>query len=430
MNYPESIAWLEGVTLYTRHDGLDSMRALCAYLGQPQKRLRFVHVAGTNGKGTICALLAAMLAADGKHVGLFTSPHLVSYRERIQTIRPDGENALCPTKISEDAFAAAMTRVREASERVTADGRMQPTYFQMLTAAAFLAFAEAQCDVVVLEVGVGGRIDATNVIDNARLCVIASISLDHTAVLGDTVEKIAAQKGGIMKPDVTTVIGPNVSSVIDVLERQAAALGAHVVRAADTALALTEGPNGCWIAAGVQTHLRGGYQTENIRTAVCAARQLGLGPAAIAEGLNHARWPGRMQLIEAADHAPLLLEGAHNEGGAQALCEWLTDHRRSYTQVTLVYGALTRKDPQIALARLLAAPIDRIIFAPLQAYGTLTAEAFREMTRSSDLPVDCEPDMKTAVAKALSETDKSGLVCAAGSLYLVGEILQLIENEG
>ena len=188
MTYQECIEWLEGVSLYGKKDGLTNMLQLMEEFGNPQEKIPAIHVAGTNGKGTTCALLNRILMETGRRTGMYTSPHLVRYTERIR---------VNDQEISEEDFARIGTAVRAAAEKMESDGKIHPTFFQLLTAIAFLYFAEQGAEILVLEVGVGGRLDATNIISKPLVCVIASVSLDHTKVLGSTIPEIAAERAGI-----------------------------------------------------------------------------------------------------------------------------------------------------------------------------------------------------------------------------------------
>ncbi|HRD77291.1 MAG TPA: folylpolyglutamate synthase/dihydrofolate synthase family protein, partial [Hyphomicrobiaceae bacterium] len=310
---------------------LDRSLALLEKLGRPQTRLPpVVHVAGTNGKGSTTAYLASMLQAAGKRVHVYTSPHLVRFNERIAVAGPDGHTR----PIDEDRLAGLLLRVAKVNA-----GR-PITFFEITTVAAFLAFSEIPADALILEVGLGGRFDATNVIDRPRLSVITSISMYHAERLGDTVEKIAFEKAGILKPGVTAVVSQQPASVHEVIEECARALGSPVVSFGRDFDAYAQGGRLVVQFADRLLDLPlpalvGRHQVINAGTAVAAASELGdlgLTEAAIASGLTSAAWPARMQRLT---HPPLLaalpagselwLDGGHNPGAGEMLAQTLAD---------------------------------------------------------------------------------------------------------
>lgn len=475
LNYQESIEWLEGVTVYGKKDGLNNMRALMKKLGDVQNLLKYVHVAGTNGKGTVCALLSSMLQCQGLKVGVFSSPHLVDYVERIQWNREgeaSSDQALRFTPgfscISKEEFAQIAGEVREAAQAVERDGDSYPTFFQLLTAIAFVAFYRHQVDVVVLEVGVGGRLDATNIIEPPLACVIASISLDHTGVLGNTPALIAAEKAGIIKDGVPVIVGENQEEVYRVIREVAQSHHSPVYYGEDMELEAEPGEKGalqvfCPLDEDsvleeplmIQTQLRGSYQIQNIRTAVQTAHVLGLSYEAVDQGMQQAFWPGRMQWIDPQEtrnvlgaegvHASWILEGAHNEDGASYLHSWMRDVMPSNLDTTLVFSALSKKDIRGILKKLLGerseaapawdvCPFKRLIFAPMDYYGGMRESDFSQILEEIQDELKMPGEILTAgsIREALIQadqvTDPKGLVIIAGSLYLAGEVLQLLDD--
>ena len=297
--------------------GLDAIRGVCAALGDPQLKFRAIHVAGTNGKGAACAIMDAALRAGGLRIGRYTSPHLVRINERFFL---DGK------PISDEMLESASSRVAAAikqSDNQTISNLADLTFFEALTAVAFLVYAEAGCDYAVLETGLGGRLDATNICV-PEICVITKIGLDHCDWLGDTVEKIAAEKAGIIKKGVPIVLGKNDPAVIAVVKARASEVGAPFVYAPDVADE-SEIPDGF--------SLVGSFNRENAVTAIAALKTLGLAKG-MAEGLGNVVWPGRFQRV-----GRFIIDGAHNPPAARALAAALRKYAPFAGSVpTLVAG--------------------------------------------------------------------------------------------
>ncbi|MGD0783170.1 MAG: folylpolyglutamate synthase/dihydrofolate synthase family protein, partial [Candidatus Aminicenantales bacterium] len=325
--------------------GLQNVAAVLAACGDPQRRYPSVHVAGTNGKGSVCAMLASTLEADGRRVGLYTSPHLADVRERIR---------IGGRPIAEADFDRLLGRIRKTIGRLLAAGRLeaQPTYFEVLTILAFLHFAERKVDIAVLEVGMGGRFDATNIV-TPLVSVITSISLDHREYLGRTLAAIAFEKAGIIKPGVPVVSGVEGGAAAAVIRRRAGELHAPLVPVfgRDAALFAARTVAGyrfrydfCGESFPFRLKLPGRHQGENAAVAIAAARTLGcvgkpLDRRVILAGLAAAEWPGR---LEAVGRRPLvLLDGAHNEDGARALAAYIRDFVRG--PLVLVFAMLKDK---------------------------------------------------------------------------------------
>ena len=398
---------------------LDRLLALLAKLGNPEQRLPpVIHVAGTNGKGSTCAFARAIAEAAGLRVHVYTSPHLVRFNERIR---------LAGELVSDDALAAAMEHV----EQVNASAPI--TVFEVITAVAFHLFAAVPADLCVLEVGLGGRGDATNVIDRPAACAITSISLDHREMLGDTLAVIAGEKAGIMKPDVPVIIGAQPDEVTAVLRAEAARVGAPArVRGADWDLFHCPGPGfGYTDGRGVLTlpppSLPGAFQRDNAGIAIAALRASGLDipKDAFATGVTRAEWPARMQRLRgklAALLPPdweLWLDGGHNPGAGIVLAEHISGW--ADRPVHVVVGMKQAKDSAEFLR-------------PIIPLAT-TVWAIAEAGQHSALPVEAIVAASGGVARpgpdcvgALGQIPRDGgparvLIC--GSLYLAGEILKL-----
>ncbi len=405
--------------------GLETMRALCAALGNPEREFAAIHVAGTNGKGSVAALCEAALRTMGLPVARYTSPHLVRVNERFVV---GGE------PVSDAALARALDTV----EAVCAREGLEPTFFEALTACAWLVFREAGAKVVVCEVGMGGRWDATNILEAPLVSVITHVALDHCDILGDTVEAIAAEKAGIVKPGRPVVMGAMDARAKAVIAAAAARLGAPL-HDAEAEIRVTvsrrtlhgqtlqcSSPTCDYPAA--LTRLAGTFQAENAATALCALERLGeqglpVPPKAFAEALRTVSWPGRCQLI--SDDPPTFLDGGHNPDALRALREALKSmHVRR--RVALVCGFCGDKAVGKALREI--APLVSAAWAvPLANPRGLTPDALAGELREAGIPsVVPMPSVAEGLeAAAAWAQDNQGTVLICGSLFLVGEVLAL-----
>jgi dihydrofolate synthase/folylpolyglutamate synthase len=389
VSYEESLAWLLSTQQFGMKLGLDNIRRLLKALGDPHERLSFLHVAGTNGKGSVCAMLDAMLRAAGYKTGLYTSPHLIDFRERI---RIDGK------KIPRGAALRGLERLRRAA--IAWDH--SPTFFEFTTALALQSFAEFGCEFVVLETGLGGRLDATNAVTPV-VSVITPIALDHTRWLGKTVAEVAREKAGIIKPSVPVVSAPQDPAAAEVIVRRAKELGCSLtfVEAA-------------W--DGAELGLRGRHQRENAALAIASVRALGLhfSDDAIAQGLRDVRWPGRFQMLGER----FVLDGCHNPHAAeQLLVNWRDLFGTERAEV--IFGALADKDYTKMLQIL--APITReALFVPVRSERAADPQIL-----ASVCPVAHRIFAGAKEALAASK----GRTLVTGSLFLVGEVLELLGFE-
>ena len=363
--------------------GLDAIRGTCAALGDPQKSFKAIHVAGTNGKGAVCAMLDAALRANGLRVGRYTSPHLVKLNERFFL---DG------APIGDDVLSAA-------AEKVAKIAPDDLTFFEALTAVAFLVYADAKVDYAVLETGLGGRLDATNVCV-PELCVITRIGLDHCDWLGDTVEKIASEKAGIIKPHVPVVLGENLPEVRAVVEARAKEVGAPFFYAPDVASA-ADVPR--------DFSLAGTFNRENAVTALAALKVLGKGDAS---GFADVVWPGRFQRVE-----NFIIDGAHNPPAAHALAEALRELHLS-EPLALIAGFCGDKDVGDVLS-ILAPFVKKGYAVRTNNPRSLSAEETAEKMRAAGIDAVAAPSLAAAIGAASSAP--RALIC--GSLFLAGEAL-------
>jgi dihydrofolate synthase / folylpolyglutamate synthase len=420
MNYPDSVQFLYslGNEVKTARLGLDRIRATLDALGRPHLRCRFVHVAGTNGKGSTCAMLESALRAHGVRTGLFTSPRLAEPTERI---RIQGE------PVSAEYFAEAFDQVHAAVERLLDSGAidLHPSYFETVAAMAFLIFAREKVDRVVLEVGVGGRLDATNVV-SPELCVITPVDFDHESYLGRSLEAIAGEKAGILKQGVPAVFARQRPEADQVLTARAAALECPLTRTSEWTVGdLSLDARGSRFRLSGERDLRlrcplaGEHQVENAATAAAALVRLGLPDAAIEAGIAAARWPGRLETV--CLNPEIILDGAHNPAGARALAAYI-DRFYAGRRVRLIYGAMRDKAIAEISGILFPHAAEVILTAPRQARA-LTPGAMREF---ADHPgVHVAPDIAAALA-LVRDAEARDVIFVTGSLFLVAEARALL----
>lgn len=418
--------------------GLDRTAELLDRLGRPQDQLKFVHVAGTNGKGSTCAYLASILQAAGLRTGLFTSPYLITFEERI---RVDGAN------IAYDELVESTLLVKEQAEAM-AD---HPTEFELMTAVALVHFARRGCDIVVLEVGLGGRLDSTNVIDAPEAAVIARIGLDHTKLLGTTPAAIAGEKAGIVKPGSAVVSWPQEPEAMAVVERAAADAG-DALTVVDLSRLSADPVD--WSASGaparpfsygrfadLRTRLLGSYQPANAALAIETADALrGRGwpvdDDAVRQGIAEAVWPGRFEIVRAGEGEPtVVVDGGHNPQGARALVDSLNDVFPGRKPV-FVIGVLEDKDYPAMLETVLPLGAAFVTVTPDNPRALPADKLARAIRWTGQDLLGCSAcvnpyvarDMADALAKARVLAGPEGLVCAFGSLYSVGALKDQLEG--
>lgn len=461
MDWNEAIALLHGANWKHTKIGLERMRDFMHALGDPQEKLRYVHIAGTNGKGSACVMTQSILTAAGFRTGLYISPHLDQFNERLSI---DGQ------MISDADLRRLAARVRAAAETLGEE----PTDFEMITAMAFCWFEEQRCDLVVLEVGMGGRLDATNVISAPEVCAIMHIGLDHTEFLGDTVEKVAAEKAGILKPGADCVLYHQLPGVMEVVQKRFADVNpdaaAHADSATDTAASTfsaadtTDGAldiahsnydSGSTKSAAarliitdpaaftarartidgqvfdyrnrpnLRIQLLGNYQMENAMAVLdiidCLQRRgFGISEDAIRAGLACASWPGRFELL--SQDPLLIVDGAHNPNGVEALVDTI----RAYfpdQKINFVMGVMKDKDYHTML-RLIAPYAARFITELPDAHRALRPEELKSEIRTYfDGPVETADSVTAAVQRAMEIAEGSDAITICfGSLYQVADI--------
>ena len=411
--------------LERRHQklGLDGTRSLLEALGNPETRFASVHVAGTNGKGSVCALVERVLRSAGQRTGLYTSPHLVDFRERI---RVDGRWA-------GEAELESRLDVIQALP-----GAQQSTFFEVATALAFDHFARHDVRWAVIEVGLGGRLDTTNVLTPA-VSAITSIGLDHAELLGETHAAIAGEKAGILKAGVPAISGVEHDVAASVIARRAAEVGAPLSHARDVAHVEVsqQGEWGTrldiecapWGRFQLQMALRGSHQRENARTALAvlaqlAVRGVGIDLAALREGFARTRWPGRLEPCPAEPR--LWWDGAHNVEGMRRLCAAWTDDLVLPPPAAIVFAAGRDKDAHAMLARLRSlAPLATLFVTRTRNERALSAEELQSLAAGAGWECERASDVSAAIEAALART-RTGRVLLCGSLFAVGEAMQAL----
>ena len=414
VTYQEAIEYINGVRWLGSKPGLERVTELLHRLGDPQKKLKFVHIAGTNGKGSCAAMTASVLRAAGYRTGLFTSPYLWRFNERMQ---------LNGRPIEDEALADVTARLKPHAEAM-AD---HPTEFEMMTAAALLWYAEEKCDVVVLEVGLGGRFDATNVIEAPEVSVIMNIGLDHTEILGDTLGQIAFEKAGIVKPGCPCVLYEQSEEVTEVVRRVCAERKAPLRIADFSAIRpefdSLEGQVFTYKNNAYAIPLLGAHQMKNaavVIEAVEVLREKGwrIEQEALEHGLYAVSWPARFELLR--EEPPFVVDGGHNVQCA----ETVADNLRRYfpdTRRVLLMGVLRDKDVAGMLA-VLAPAADAFVCVTPASPRALPAEELAALLRPYGKPVTACGSIPEGVSEALARAEDGAMVCAVGSLYMAGEI--------
>ena len=424
MTYSATVQFLYGLQQHGIKLGLETIRALLGRVGDPHRRYPVLHIGGTNGKGSTAAMTASILQASGHRVGLYTSPHLIDFRERI---RVNGE------MIPESRVIHGVEMLRAASAPDLA-----PTFFEFTTALAFHYFAECQVDVVVLEVGLGGRFDATNVVEPLA-AAITTIGLDHEAYLGSTIEAIAMEKAGIIKAGVPVVLGRIGEPARRVIEDRASAVGAPVFRLERDFRCEGSSTADCRYAGLAQQvehlgcPLQGRFQIDNLACSLALielARERGMTvpESAIRDGLQQVAWEGRLEIV--GEEPTVMVDGAHNPAAATVLAEYLAEWKRCRpaARVSLIVGMMRDKHPREFLAPLLPLA-DRLILTQADLPRAATGSELRLLLGDAAPSAQVAPTPSDALAVAKQSAAASDLICVTGSLMLVGEIKALLRGD-
>ena len=406
MTYPEAIQFLYSLRLFGTKLGLQNTFRLAGLAGNPQQKLRFIHVAGTNGKGSTCAMLESIYRAAGLRVGLFTSPHLVAFGERIQVNR---------ALISEGDVVRLVEEMQGLLHHFLPDEH--PTFFEVITVMALRYFAEQRCDLVIWETGIGGRLDATSIV-TPLASVITNIQFDHEKWLGNTLAQIAFEKAGIIKPGVPVLTATTVPEALRVIQeaaqRQTAPLS--ILTLADT----TRPP-----LDKLELPLPGDHQRWNaalvLATVRCLERVIPLPDGAVEAGLKTVWWPGRFQVVRRGDHT-VVLDGAHNPAGAEVFRAALQKHFPNQP-AALVLGILNDKD-WATMCRTLAPLAERILLSPVASERTTPPELLVPICHAANPTVRI--DICSSLEEGLALARESRLLLITGSLYFIGQAMELL----
>lgn len=426
MTYKEAKVYLDEMSKYGSVFGLATIRNLLRELGNPQDDLKFIHIAGTNGKGSVLACTSTILSKAGYRTGRYVSPTVISYLERIQI---DGK------WITEEEFAKLTEKVKEAIARMKAAGQNPPTVFEAETAIAFLFFKEMHCDLVVLETGLGGALDATNIVKNTVCAVFTTISLDHLGVIGNTLDEIAESKSGIIKPGCVVISARQQQNVYEILKKKAAETECPYTEAQPEQMQI-EADDFHGIKFSYQefknmiSPLAGRCQIDNLSVVlevIRCLRKLGyqLSDESVRQGLAKTYWPGRLTCL--MEQPLFLIDGAHNEDAARKL-RMSIERYFPGKQLILIMGVFKDKEYE-KIAQILCPLAKSVYTVNLPNHErTLPAQQLKAVADTYCLHVKAEESRKQAVMDAISEAEKEDVIIACGSLSYLGEVIEIIEK--
>lgn len=429
MNFEEAVAYIDETPKFTTKNSLDHTRECLRRLGNPQQKFRVIHVAGTNGKGSTCAFLTSIMREAGYSCGLFTSPHLVDIKERFQ---------INEVMIDNDAFLQAFDKVKALSDQLVAEGSYHPTYFEMLFLMGMVVFAQAGVDYVILETGLGGRLDATSAIENPLACVITSISLDHMQYLGDTVEKIAGEKAGIIVPGVPVVFDGNQPQAAGVIRAKAKEENSPFYEMKREDARIIQNTQ-----AGIDFALHSDYYGDMVFSIPFIAKYqvmnaslalktievlrdvLPVSKEALLAGMAKTRWQGRMETVLPG----VIVDGAHNEDGVEKFVETAVHFQEEFP-LTLLFSAVDDKDYR-DMIKVICGKIrfEHVVVTQVGGYRMVPAEELAEIFRENGCEdVEAFEEIPQAFFRAQEKKGQKGMLFCVGSLYLVGEIKSVIRG--
>lgn len=430
MEYQEALDYIHGTLKFGSKLGLHNIACLLKLMGEPHKKLKYVHVAGTNGKGSTVAFISSILAESGYKTGIFTSPYLERFTERIK---------INDTEISESDLARITGFVKSKVEAMVAEGENHPTEFEIVTAIAFQYYYEKECDIVVLEVGLGGRLDSTNVIDSPLVSVITTISYDHMGILGNSISQIAAEKAGIIKYCSDVVIYPQLAEAEAVIMKKAQEMNADIKIADFSSINIKE-----YSADGqvfnykfedgevlnsLKISLLGDHQVKNAVLAINAVRVLKdkgikITEASIRSGLEKARWSGRLEVL--SKKPIIIIDGAHNAEGAQSLSDSLRKYFPKMDKI-FIFGVLGDKEYDKIIKAVIPTAKAVITVSP-KSDRALKAGELANLVKGYCNNVFISDTIEDAVRTSLQIVSDSDLICCFGSLYYIGEIRSMFKK--
>jgi len=426
MKYEEAVEFIESAATFGSKMGLENIGFLLNLLGNPQDDVDFVHVAGTNGKGSVCSFIAHVLVESGYRTGLFTSPYLEKFTERIQV---DFYN------IPDEKLIEYVVLLKEKTKEMTDAGKNHPTFFELNTAIAFLYFRDMKCDVAVLETGLGGRLDSTNIIKSPMVSVITSIGLDHTKILGETIPEIAFEKAGIIKPKKPVVAyGGIPKEALSVIKDRAKELSSEYIEAnPDEIDEIRDTPTGAGFnyagVEGYEINLLGRHQIYNAITAIEALNALNeqglsIKRSNIFKGLALTKWPGRIEIL---NKNPLVIcDAAHNPQGAEVLRKTL-EERYSISDIVFVMGVMKDKDFD-SMASFILPGAKGVVAVRPNWHRALDAEILLETTKRYCKNSQTGDTIEEGLGKALDMAGKEGIICTFGSLYYIADVKRFVRE--
>lgn len=423
MIYEKALEYIYSLARFGSKPGLERIKALTERLGNPQEHLKFIHIAGTNGKGSTSAFLASILSRAGYSTGLYTSPYLERFNERIR---------LNGNEITNEELCEYVARIKEVIDRMVEDGLEHPTSFEIITAMAFLYYYEKKCDVVVLEVGMGGRFDATNVISDSLVSVITKISLDHTEILGDTISEIAYEKAGIIRQNGIVVSYPQEEDALRIIESVCREKNATLYYAAPGEFEKVELKPGLLrlrhpVYGNIETSIVGIHQVYNAAVALKTVEVLrktgfNIKDGDIVEGFETASWPGRFELLR--KNPDFYIDGGHNPDGIRSFVETF---KMIYPgrKASIIFGVMRDKDYE-TMIKDLSTIAKRFISVTPDNPRALDAESVVKTMSKYCKNVEFSDTIEEAIEKLLLSSDDDDIIAAVGSLYYIGRVRTLL----